>query len=97
MGFISNLRDRWKATPTIEKFKLVITGICDIGADLLAGMALSKLVPSDEKNWKKAAIITTAGGLGMWAGDIAAKQLNGVVDVLYSAVSGEQQVEEEDE
>lgn len=82
MKIIENLRAKWKAMTPAEKFKLVISGICDVGADLLSGYICCRLVPEDTKTWKKAACIMTMGGLGMKAGEIAANQLNDLVDIL---------------
>lgn len=83
MNIFSKLHQKWKSMPTGEKIKLVITGVCNIGADLLTGLMLNKVVPEDEKKWKKACMVATAGGIGMWLGNIASKQLNDVVDICY--------------
>lgn len=83
MGFLSNLRTQWKMMSRKKKVQLVINGICDIGADLLAGMMLGHVVPEDTPKWKKAAMVVTAGGLGMAAGDLAAMQINDTIDILW--------------
>lgn len=83
MSFFSNLKTSWKTMSTKKKVQMVINGICDVGADLLAGLALGKLVPEDTARWKKAAMIFTAGGLGMAAGDLASKQINDTLDIIW--------------
>lgn len=98
MSFFSNLKTRWKAMPTSEKIKLVVSGVCDIGADLLAGMMLGRLVPADEKKWKKVAMTVTAGGLGMWAGRTASNEINSCIDMITQVkdMEKEQDVKEEE-
>lgn len=96
MGFIKNLKTAWKNMTPKQKVQLAICGICDIGADLLAGMALGKLVPENEKKWKKMLVIFTAGGLGMWAGETAAEQINSTIDVMWKD-KDEDEEEDDDE
>lgn len=83
MSFFANLKTSWKTMSTKKKVQLVINGVCDIGADLLAGLTLGKLVPENTSRWKKAAMIFTAGGLGMAAGDLASKQINDTLDIIW--------------
>lgn len=83
MSFFTNLKTSWKTMSTKKKVQMVINGVCDIGADLLAGLALGKLVPEETPRWKKAAMIFTTGGLGMAAGDLAGKQLNDTLDLIW--------------
>jgi hypothetical protein len=83
MSFFANLKTSWKSMSRKKKLQMVICGVCDIGADLLAGLALGKLVPKETPKWKKAAMIFTAGGLGMAAGDLASKQLNDTLDLIW--------------
>lgn len=94
MGVIKNLKMAWKNMTPKQKVQLAIYGICDIGADLLAGMALGKLVPENEKKWKKMLVIFTAGGLGMWAGETAAEQINGTIDILWKDTDEEEDDDE---
>lgn len=82
MKIIENLKIKWKAMTPIEKLKLVVSGVCDLGADLISGYICTKIVPEDAKPWKKIACIATMGGLGMKAGEIAAGQLNGLLDIF---------------
>lgn len=98
MSFFSNLKTKWKTMPTSEKIKLVVSGVCDIGADLLAGMMLGRLMPTDEKKWKKVAMTVTAGGLGMWAGRTASNEINSCIDMITnSKEDAEEPMEEEEE
>jgi len=83
MSFFTNLKTSWKTMSTKKKLQMVINGVCDIGADLLAGLALGKLVPEETPKWKKAAMIFTASGLGMAAGDLASKQINDTIDLVW--------------
>lgn len=83
MSFFTNLKTSWKTMSTKKKIQMVITGVCDIGADLLAGLVLGKLVPEETPRWKKGIMIFTAGGLGMAASDLASKQLNDTLDLIW--------------
>lgn len=96
MGFFSELKQKWKTMPTGEKVKLIINGICDVGACFLTDM-LSKKLYSDQPCGRLKRITTnvTLTGCGMWAGSVASKQLGSVVDALY--ISPETQEEEDDE
>ena len=100
MSFFKNIREKWSSMSTGEKIKLAVCGVCDIGADLLAGLMLCRVVPENEKKWKKAAMIVTAGGLGMWAGNVASREINGCIDLITGSGKPEQKeepMEEEEE
>ena len=85
MKIINNLRAKWQEKTTAEKIKTVIEGVCNFGADLLMGYLNMRLIPQDEKKWKKAACVITSGGLGMALGAAASKQINDIVDAFADA------------
>lgn len=82
MSVFSNLKMTWKAMTPKEKWKTIIQGVCDVGSDLLMGMLVSRVVPENEKRWKKAAIVVVAGGLGMAAGKVAGESIGDMMDIL---------------
>ena len=80
MKIFENMKAKWKAMSTTEKVKLLLEGVCNLGADILVGYLGGRLIPADEKRWKKAACSITACGLGMAVGKAASDQLGEVVD-----------------
>lgn len=82
MKFFENLKAQWNTKTPAEKVKMVIEGVCNLGADLMMGYLNVKLIPADEKKWKKAACVITSGGLGMAVGKIASNSINEIVDAF---------------
>lgn len=85
MKIINNLKAKWQEKTAAEKIKTVIEGVCNLGADLLMGYLNMRLIPQDEKKWKKVACVVTSGGLSMALGTAAAKQINNIVDAFANA------------
>ena len=85
MRFFNNLKIEWKAKTPVEKLKIVLEGVCNLGADLLMGYVNAKLIPPNEKKWKKAACVITSGGIGMALGKVASNQVNDMLDAFADA------------
>lgn len=82
MKIFENLKAKWKSMTPAEKLKVVLEGICNVGADLMMGYLNTRLIPGNDKKWKKAACIITTGGLGMAVGKLASQNINEMIDVF---------------
>lgn len=90
MKFFDNLKQKWNNMTGAEKLKMVLEGVCNVGADLMLGYLNARLIPSNNKKWKKAACIITTGGLGMAVAKVASNQLNDMIDIFTAAKDGEE-------
>lgn len=94
MKIFGNLKAKWKSMSGADKAKLVIEGICNLGADLLLGYLNAKLIPQDERKWKKAACAITTAGIGMAVGKAASDQMGELIDAFTDA---KQEAEEKED
>ena len=86
MGFISDLHSKWKSLPASQKAKIIIEGLCDIGSCFLVQTMTRNFYKANNCGLiKRMTIGTTATGLGMWAGAVASKQFEGLIDLACRA------------
>lgn len=90
MKFFDNLKQKWNSMTGAEKLKMVLEGICNVGADLMLGYLNARLIPGNDKKWKKVACIITTGGLGMAVAKVASDQLNDMIDIFTAAKDEEE-------
>ena len=96
MGFISSLHTKWKDLPTGEKMKIIVEGVCDIGACFLTETLAKNFCKANNCGTIKRLTIGTAmTGLGMWASSTASKQFNGMIDAVYKTPKEEEDDDDE--
>ena len=84
---MKELKAAWKALPTAEKWKMGISMVCEVGADILTTVAVGRILPKDTKRWKKLAVGVAAGGIGMHLGAVAEQQYCHLIDVATGSAS----------
>ena len=93
---IKEMKAAWKALPTAEKWKLGVSVVCELGADILTTVAVGKLIPKETKRWKKLAVGVAAGGIGMHFGAMAEQQYYRLIDIASGKFNKPKAQEAED-
>lgn len=72
MGILTTLKSTWKAASTAEKINMVLDVICGFGAAAIGGQVTKRIAPGMNRVERICSGIVM-GGLGMAAGEAAAK------------------------
>ena len=71
----------WKAMSTVEKIKLVLDIVCDIGVAAVAG-GVGQKATEDRHPVVQACATVGMMGVGMAAGNVAKREINDMVDFM---------------
>ena len=85
------LRTSWKNMTMQQKIGVGVELVCDIGADLLCGYLLNRIMPANEKPWKRVVASVTMGAVGIGVGQYAADSINNIIETVTNGFGKEEE------